>query len=314
MQPIPPEHELESGQTLHSAGFVVSVLLVQQLFGALTFPVAKFGLAHLEPFSFAFYRFVISSAVLLIMVKFKRHHHPIEKKDYWKIVGLGFLIIPFNQAMYLWGQSMTAAGHGALLFATVPIWIFLAAVIHLKEKLVLRRAIGIVVALAGVAVIMSGGAIRLGTDYLLGDAIILVAVLAWAYYTILGKDLARKYGALRVTAYALSSGSLIYFPFGIYRASQVNYALVPLSTWLSVVYVAIGTSVISYVLYYWVLKYFDASRIAVFHNLQPVIASAVALVWLGEPLGTTFFVGGAVALIGVIIAEQQTFGRLRSAQ
>ncbi|HKK20382.1 MAG TPA: DMT family transporter, partial [candidate division Zixibacteria bacterium] len=195
-----------------------------------------------------------------------------------------------------------------------PIWIFLAAVIHLKEKLVLRRAIGIVVALSGVAVIMSGGAIRLGTDYLLGDAIILVAVLAWAYYTILGKDLARKYGALRVTAYALSSGSLIYFPFGIYRASQVNYALVPLSTWLSVVYVAIGTSVISYVLYYWVLKYFDASRIAVFHNLQPVIASAVALVWLGEPLGTTFFIGGAVALIGVIIAEQQTFGRLRRAQ
>ncbi len=258
----------------------------------------------MEPFAFAFYRFVISSVILLVMVKAKRHRIPIERKDYWKIMGLGFLIIPFNQAMYLWGQSMTAAGHGALLFATVPIWIFLAAVIHLKEKLVLRRVIGIVIALAGVAVIMSGGAIRLGKQYLLGDSIILVAVLAWAYYTILGKDLARKYGALRVTAYALSSGSLLYVPFGLYMASKVNYAQVPLSCWLSVIYIAIGTSVISYVLYYWVLKYFEASRIAVFHNLQPVIASVVALVWLGEPLGATFFVGGAVALAGVIIAEQ----------
>ncbi len=303
MESVPLTDESQTAQTLHSAGFVISVLLVQQVLGALTFPVAKFGLQFVEPFTFAFYRFVISAAVLLIMVMVTSHRIPIEKKDYWRIMGLGFLIIPFNQAMYLWGQSMTAAGHGALLFATVPIWIFLAAVIHLKEKLVARRVVGILVALAGVAVIMSGGAVRLGTQYLLGDCIILVAVFAWAYYTILGKDLARKYGALRVTAYALSFGSLLYFPFGLYRALQVDYSQVPASSWLAIVYIAIGTSVASYVLYYWVLKYFEASRIAVFHNIQPVIASVVALLWLNEPLGATFFVGGAVALGGVIIAE-----------
>jgi len=286
-----------------SFGLLILALLGQQFLGALTFPVARFGLDIIEPFTFAFYRFVISSVVLLSIVRFTRYEKPIEKKDYLKIVGIGFLIIPFNQLMYLYGQSLTGAGHASLLFATTPIWIFLAALIHLKERLVLRRAVGIVIALTGVIVIMTTGAIKISTEYLWGDLIVLVAVWAWAYYTILGKPLVRKYGALRVTAYALASGSALYFPFGLYFASRFDYSATSTAGWLSVLYVALGVSVVAYVLWYWVLKYLEASRIAVYHNLQPIIATFVAWLWLGEQPGLAFIFGGVVVLIGVIVAE-----------
>jgi len=287
----------------HSTAFLIGVLLFQQVLGSLTFPVAKYGLAYIEPFTFALYRFVISSILLLIFVKLKRHAVPIEKSDIWKIIGLGIIIIPFNQTLYLWGQSLTAAGHGSVLFATVPIWIAFTAMIHLKERLSWRRGVGIVIAMGGVFVIVTGGAVEIGTEYLIGDLIILVAVIAWVYYTILGKPLVEKYGAVRITAYALGSGSLIYLPFGIYMASKFDHAAVPVAAWWSVVYVAIGVSVFAYILWYWVLKYMEASRIAVFHNIQPVIASGVAFIWLGEPMGLSFLAGGAVALVGVIVAE-----------
>jgi len=286
-----------------STGFVVGVLVFQQTMAALAFPVSKYGLKLIEPFAFGFYRFIISSLVLLAINRFINHSIPIEKKDYWKIWGLGILIIPLNQLAFLYGQSMTSSGHGAILFATTPIWIFLIAQFILKEKLIVRRAIGIVIAVIGVIVLMTGGAVKLGTEYLFGDLLILLAVLTWAFYTIFGKELVRKYGALRITAYALSSGTVLYLPFGAFFASQLDYAAVSMGGWLAVLYMAIGTSVIAYGLWYWALKYMDASRMAVFHNIQPVVATIVAFYWLGEPLGIEFIIGGVIVLGGVILAE-----------
>lgn len=287
--------------------FLVFVLLMQQTLGGITFPVAKFGLAYIEPFTFAFFRFVLSSIVLLTISALTRHAVAVEKKDYWRIIGLGILIIPFNQAMYLVGQSLTGAGHGSLLFATVPVWILIGALIKLREKPSLWRIVGIVVAMAGVIIVMTAGAVRISTAYLWGDLIILIAVLAWAYYTVLGKPLVRKYGAIRVTAYALASGSVVYFPFGLYMALRMDYSAVPTTAWASVAYVALGVSVGAYVLWYWVLKYMEASRIAVFHNMQPLVASGVAYLWLHEPLGLPFIIGGAIALAGVLIAERDNY-------
>jgi drug/metabolite transporter (DMT)-like permease len=284
--------------------FLISILLLQQLLGALTFPIAKYGLMMIEPFTFAFYRYVLSSLVLLGVVRLRDRTPPIEKKDYVKILGLGFLIIPFNQTAYLYGQSLTGAGHGALLFATVPIWIFLGGLIYLKEKFILRRAVGVVLGLIGVTIIMTSGAIELGTEYLLGDLIILIAVLAWAIYTLVGQPLVIKYGAFRVTAYALASGSAMYFPFGLYRAVVFDYSSATLGAWLTVIYVALGVSVAAYVLWYWLLKYMEATKIAVFNNLMPVIAAGVAFIFLGEPIGWPFIIGGAVVLTGVIITER----------
>ena len=284
--------------------FIVVVLLMQQTLGGITFPVAKFGLTFIEPFTFAFFRFVLSSIVLLSISGLTKHRIAVERSDYWKIIGLGILIIPFNQAMYLVGQSLTGAGHGSLLFATVPVWILIGAMFKLKERPSVWRVIGIFVAMSGVIIVMTAGAVRISTEYLWGDLIILIAVVAWASYTVLGKPLVRKYGAIRVTAYALASGSAAYFPFGLYMALRMDYSSIPMAAWASVAYVALGVSVGAYVLWYWVLKYMEASRIAVFHNMQPLIASAVAYLWLDEPIGMPFIIGGIIALAGVVIAER----------
>ncbi len=290
-------------QTGYTSSYIISVLIIQQILGALSFPISKYGLEFIEPFTFAFYRFLLASIALLVVVLFRKHDVKIVKSDYLKVIGLGVLIIPFNQVLFLVGQSYTAASHGSLLFATTPIWIFIAAFIHLKERPSMRRVLGICIALGGVAAVMTSGAISLGTEYLFGDMLILFAVIAWSYYTILGKKLVEKYGALRVTAYSLSSGYLLYMPFGIYKSIHLDYSVVPLDAWWSVVYMAIGTSVFAYVLWYWVLKYMEASRIAVYHNMQPFIAAGVAYLWLGEPISAVLIFGGLVAITGIVIAE-----------
>ncbi|MDX9857024.1 MAG: EamA family transporter [candidate division Zixibacteria bacterium] len=282
---------------------LLSAILIQQLIASLVYPVAKVGLAEMEAFTLAFFRFTIASVVLLAIVKSRRHDLAIERKDYPRIVLLGILIIPLNQTLFLVGQAMTAAGHGAFLFATTPLFVFLLARIHLKERTTVRRLTGIVMGLLGVGLIMWSGLRTAGTEYLLGDSIIFVAVIAWAYYSILGKDLVRKYGALRITAYALSSGAALYFPFGLYRAIAFDYSGVTYAAWLSVGYLAVGLSVIVYLIWYWLLKYMDASRAAVFQNIQPVVASITAYFFLGEQIGAAFVIGGLVVMAGVVLSE-----------
>lgn len=292
------DHSVPYGTSL-----LIGILFFQQLLAALTFPIAKFGLSHIEPFTFAFFRYIISSAVLLGMVWVRKPEKPVQKPDRKRIWGLGILIIPLNQTAYLVGQKFTAAGHGAILFATVPLWIFILAIFHLKERFDLRRGLGVLIGLVGVGILLVSGRIEIGMSYLLGDCLILIAVIAWAYYSILGKRLVQQYGAIRMTAYAMAAGTLIYFPFGVYRALRFDYAGVPLTAWLSVLYVVLGVSVLAYILWYWLLKYLDATRIAVFHNLQPVFATIAAYLILGETIGLPFLLGGLVVLGGVIITE-----------
>jgi len=279
---LPSATELKDPRSPHtgySAAFLIFSAVALQAVASLCYPIAKYGLEFIEPFTFAFYRYLFSSVVLLAFVKFRKHKIPVERKDYKKIILLGFLIIPFNQTLFLVGQSMTAAGHGAFLFATTPVFIFVLALILLS------------------------GALEVSTEYLLGDIIILVSVTAWAYYTIIGKNLVRKYGALRMTAYALASGSALYFPFGLYMAAKFDYSQVTLAAWGSVLYMALGLSVFVYVVWYWLLKYMEASRIAVYHNIQPVIATIVAYIFLGETLTVPFIIGGLIVLAGVITSE-----------
>ena len=285
-------------------GTLIFAVLVQQLIASLCYPIAKVGLAIIEPFTFAFYRYILSAIILLVVARFLRQKsNPVEKKDWPRIVLMGLLIIPFNQTLFLLGQSMTAAGHGAFLFSTTPVWILVLAMVLLKERPTARRIFGIVLAVSGVMVIMSTGAIVVGTEYLLGDLIIMVSVLAWAFYTTIGAPMVRKYGAWRMTAYSLSFGSLMYFPFGLYRALQYDYSQATPFAWFSVVYMAIGLSVIVYVIWYWLIKYIDTSRAAVFQNIQPIVASVVAYFYLGEGLGTGFLVGGAIVILGVLLSE-----------
>lgn len=282
--------------------FVGAVIGVQ-LGGAIAFPVAKAGLSVIEPFTFAFYRFLLASSLLLFLSRLQGHRIRIERKDYSRILLLGFLIIPINQTFFLWGQSLTAAGHGAVLFAATPVFIFILAVIHLRERARIRRVIGIILAVGGSLWIILGSAIDIGREYLVGDLLILCSVIAWAYYTIIGKKLVQKYGALRVTAYSLTIGSVMYFPFGLYRAIAFDYAQSTPAAWGAVAYMAIGLSFVVYVLWYWLLKHWDASRIAVYHAIEPVAASALAWMFLDEQIGWAFVMGGAVVIVGVLVTE-----------
>lgn len=293
----------QTGAPQKSLWILYSVLLLNQILSSLAFPAAKIGLNEIDPLVYAFFRFLICSLFYLPILIWLRNKKHIPLKDHLKIFLIGLMLIPFNQVLFLIGQSMTSAGHSSLMFATIPIFIYIMAIIFLHEKATWRRSLGILIAAGGVYVILRGGKVRFGPEYLLGDLIILAAVMAWAGATIMAKPLAIKYGALRVTGHALVYGSAVYMPYGLYLMRDYDIRSISWVGWSSIFYMAVVISVIAYVMWYWVLKHMEASRVAIAQNIQPIIATAVAAVVLSEPIGINLVIGGIIVISGVVLTE-----------
>ncbi len=286
-----------------SRGRFYLIILLHQILTALAFPMAKLGLNEIDPYSFAFIRFTAMSLVYLPVLWFLRNQTSISGRDHARIFIIGLLIIPLNQVVYLVGQSLTSAGHSSLLFATTPVFIYILAILALGEKVTFRRVLGIGVALVGVYLVLTGGKARFGLEFLLGDVLIMVAVVAWAAGTVLTKPLAVKYGTFRVLGLALLYGSAVFWPYGLYRALGADFSLLTWRGYLSLFYMAIMVSVGAYFIWYWVIKYVEVSRLAVVQNIQPIIATAVAALILSETVSSGFILGGLVILGGVILTE-----------
>lgn len=287
----------------HPTWLLYTILMIHQIISSLAFPMVKLGLNQMDPLAYAFFRFTITAVILTPILFALRRRKPIAPRDNFKIFISGLLVIILNQAVFLYGQSLTSAGHSSLLFATMPIFIYVLAIIFLGEKPTFRRTIGILIAAVGVYIILAGGKARFGAEYLLGDTIVLIAVVAWAAATVMVKPLALKYGAFRVIGLALVYGSIVYAPYGLYMALNADYSAVTWVGYVSLGYLVLFVSILAYFLWYWVLKYMEASRVAVIQNVQPIIASAVAAVVLSETISRGFVLGGIIVIAGVILTE-----------
>ena len=277
--------------------------MFHQVITALAFPIVKLGINQIDALTYAFFRFSLASLIYIPILLTLRHRKEMPARDHFRIFIIGLLLIILNQAMFIYGQSMTTASHSSLLFATLPIFIYILAIAFLGEKPTYRRSAGILIAAIGVYIILSGGKVEFGTETLIGDLLVLIAVVAWAVATILVKPLAVKYGAFRVTGLALVYGSIVYAPYGLYRALICDYSGVTWVGWASLAYLVLAISILAYFIWYWVLKYMEASRVAVIQNVQPLIASAVAVVVLSETISGGFVIGGIVVIAGVILTE-----------
>ncbi len=285
-----------------SPRLIYPLIIVGQLIAGGTFPIAKVAVSSIEPFTLALLRFGVASVAMLIIIAATGRIRRIERRDWLRFVIIGLLAVPLNQLLFLYGLKYTTAGRSALYYGATPIFVFLMAIFYLRERATPLKIIGIAASFAGVAVILRGG--RLDEGILLGDSLVILAVIAWAAYTVLGKSLLSKYGSLTVTAYALFVGTLAYMPIGLTRAIGFDYSQVPTVAWLSLLYIAIMTSVVAYSIWYWALARMEASKLAIFQNLEPVFAAILSLIMVSETFGFDFYIGGALVIGGVLLTQR----------
>jgi drug/metabolite transporter (DMT)-like permease len=224
--------------------------------------------------------------------------------DIAQLLLLGLFGVTLNQVFFVVGLSRTSVAHAAILIGLTPIQVLIIARLRGQERITARKAAGMAIALAGVAVLRAfdppGGA---GATWS-GDFIVLLAGLSFALFTVFGKEVTGQYSNITMNTYAYVGGGLALLPLTLWEAAREPLAHVSAEAWLAAIYMALFPSVIAYLIYYHALAHMTASRVAAFSYLQPVFASAMGVVMLGESLGPPVIAGGAVILAGVYLAER----------
>jgi drug/metabolite transporter (DMT)-like permease len=280
-------------------------MLLHSVVSAGTYLAAKRALAELSPFEVALLRFSLAGAFYAGLWRWSGVR--IARRDLAALAGLGVLAIPVNQGLFLYGMTLTTPGHGALLYALAPVFVFLLARWRLGERATALKVGGVALAFAGVVVVLAGrGAVGLDVAWrgLAGDLLILVAVVAWSVFSVAGKPYAERYGVLASTGVAIASGSAAYLPLGLALSDLSAYGRASAGAWSSVLYLTVLQSMGAYLLYYWALRRTEASSVAIWSNTQPVLAAALAWALYREPVTGSFALGGAMVIAGVVLTER----------
>jgi drug/metabolite transporter (DMT)-like permease len=279
-------------------------MIVHSAISAGTYLAAKRALQELGPIELALARFVLAAGIYAALVW--RAGGGIERRDWGKLLLLGVLGVTVNQLLFLAGMRLTTPGHGALLYALAPVFVFLMARVRHGERATPAKVGGIALAFAGTAVVLlSRGMLSLGAGSpLLGDLSILLAVVAWSAFAVGGKRLAEKYGPTLGTGWVLLVGTLVYLPIGFGLGDLSRFRGLSAGAWVGVGYLVVMTNVVAWLLYSWALSRAEASRVAVWSNLQPVLTALLAWAMYGERLTAQFAAGGAMVLLGVLLTER----------
>lgn len=281
-------------------------MFVHSALSAGTYIAGKRALAEVSPVELALVRFVLAAVVhgaLLLRLRPR-----FARKDLAGLAALGVLAVAVNQVLFLAGLARSTPGHAALLYATTPIFVFLVEWLRGKERATPNKLAGIALAFAGTVVVLAGrGVLGLAgaRDVLLGDLLLLLAVIAWALYAVGGKAYAATYGGLATGSATLVAGTVLCAPAGLAFLHVGRFARMSPAGVASVVYLVVVTSVVAWLIYYWALGHAEASRVAIWSNLQPVLTALLAWIAYGEALTAPFVGGGLMVVAGVIVAERR---------
>lgn len=282
------------------------VMIIQQLIASGTHLIAKTVTQEVDPFTLTFLRGIVSGGALSLLFYLREKKVRIEKKDYPVVIWLSILAIPINQFFYLYGMKFTLAANGALLYATTPAFMLVFSRILLGEPLSIQKIIGVATAFAGVSFVIFEHGVDFSSDYFFGNVMILIAVIAWTLYAVLGKRLITKYGSFHVSSLTIITGALLFVPPGAASLTWFEMNSISFNNWLGILYLALGSSVVGYVLWYYAIGKFDTTKVAVFANAQPILTTVLAVVFLHQPVSTTFMFGGIITIAGVLITQKTT--------
>jgi len=260
------------------------------------FSAFAYGLQAFSPAELALFRFAIASALLLVPVSLGWIKLP-PRRDWPAVMVLGLLGMTIYQLAFGYALTRVAAGAVAVVLALAPGVTAALAALRLGEPLSARMVTGLVVAFAGTLLVTlgSGRAMQFEPMVLL----VLVSVLVTSIYFVWQKPLLARTTPLGFTAASIFAGTLGLLPFGLHLPEKLLLASTP--QLLSALYLGIAPTVLGYLLWNWALSRAPASTVTSFLYAQPLLASVIAWLWLGQTLSALAIAGGAVAISGVVL-------------
>jgi drug/metabolite transporter (DMT)-like permease len=284
------------------AAGALSGLIAASIWGGM-YVVSDAVLDVVPPATLVLMRYVIALPVLWLAVRMS-HTPGIQRADWPKLALTAFVGFGVSLLAQFAGTKLSTAAAGALITSATPAFIVLFAWWILHERASGRQWLGLGIATIGVLIVSLLGdqsASEAATNPLLGNLLLIVAAVSWALYSVLVKLNSQKYTALAITLAVTACGIPIVAPVAAIELQTQTIGTLTVPALLGILYIGIGSTAIAFFLWNKSFELLDAATASLFFFAQPVVGTLLAAVFRGEQLGWSFFVGGALILLGALL-------------
>ncbi len=286
----------------------LGMLFVALIWGA-NFSANKFAMTAIPPIAFAAVRFVLSSVLFFVIVTYLNPAPRIPRRTGWLLAGLGVVGNTGYQMAFMTGLVTTSAINASLILASLPVIVALLSAALGVERASGRLWLGILVATAGVVLVVAAQGASFSAGTIRGDLLVLGASVCWAAFTVGIRFVGRDQDPLRVAALTTYAGTpgLVLASFPELRA--IAWSGLSAGIWIALVFSAVFAIVISYIIWSYAVRAIGGSRTAVYNCITPVFAAGVAWVVLGERVVWSQGVGAVLVFAGVFLSQRTTAPR-----
>lgn len=285
----------------------IGLALIAVIVWSGNFVVARGVIHDVPPGTLAFFRWLTGTLILLPFAwkQTKQHWTAIRQSiPYLLITALSGITL-FNTFVYIAAHYTTAINLSLIGTTSSPVMALILARIFLKEKLDSYKLWGVALCLSGVLFLLAGGdwTHLWQLQFTRGDGWVLLAAFSFAVYNILARRKPAGIPPLAFLMVLFAAGTVMLIPFLFWDRAHFPPVKWTPSLWWIVLYLGVGTSVISFLCWNRAISALGAGRTALFGNLIPVFSSLEAALFLGERFGWIHLVSMLLVFAGIVLAN-----------
>jgi drug/metabolite transporter (DMT)-like permease len=270
----------------------------------------KYALEGFPPLVLMPIRYVLAGLLLLASLRVLRRNIGLVPRDLAALAGLGLVGVSLNQVGYTVGLSLTSGSNAALIFASAPVWgLLLGAVLGL-ERPTWGGALGLAVAIGGVALVVGGGPGSRGAS-VGGDLLVCLSAFSWGAYAVLSMPVLRRLDPLVVGGWTMLLGGAAVLPLA-FRGypglseplSSVGWGSAGAAAWAAAAYSTVLCSAFAIGAWQASVARLGVNRVLVYLYLVTLVGVLASVVLLGDSLGAGKIAGAVAILLGVYLARR----------
>jgi len=285
-----------------NAGILAAV--ASSAFGGMAAAVTRFIIDAADPVAIAVFRFGLGFLILLPVALVLRCRWP-RGRDWIGVAALGVMFYGAFFVVYAEALVYTTAARGALAISTLPLLTMIVAALLEKEKLTVRKSVGVLVAMSGVALALAAGLAEAPAQAWRGDLIMTAGMLSMALYNVLSRPFMQRSSPLGYATAGMAFGgglnALLVLQGGGFEAVAAFGA----AQWAAVLYLGVFAGALGFYLWVYALERATPTRVANTITVSPIAAAALGAVLLGEPIGVSLLIGIAAVALGIYVASTQ---------
>jgi drug/metabolite transporter (DMT)-like permease len=285
-------------------------LVFAQILWGINTPIIKLGLRTV-PLPLYLSATILGAAILIAPLA-ARNWNPLRSKDWTLLIAGSIIAITLGNVVLLMGLQKVPAVNASLIGLLGPLLLFIMSVEFLKERMSLKTFLGIMIALAGTAIILGKPWQVAGTNQtaLTGNLFLLLAVLCDVVGTLVCKPVLKRAGAYQVTFIHLLAGILPVALFSIPYLTSVNSSTIGKNGFLAIVFNIVAITGAN-CLFMYGLKHKKAQDVGIFSYIHPLVTLIAAWFIPGETPQSKVYLGAVFIFIGIYFTEIKSSSQLR---